>query len=436
MSESFWLAILYLFFLLGSCILTALSAAIRRLPKKDTLKLLQGLGNRFFYLPFHRYFLKGNEYEGIVFSIICGQNVCRFCFASTMFLFLIKIGLSNYSIELFIVFFILAIAFSILAGELLPRMLGTRYPEISVRLLAPLSSFYLYIAFPLSYLFIKLFKSFAQNVYFDTLQEPQAQVRQEIMDIIQDADSGGSLDATEKKLIGSVVEFRERIAREVMVPRVNLFCFPSNIPVSEAATLLSKEGYSRIPVYENTIDNIVGVLMAKDVLKAFLDSEKNPKVLEQPVSAFIKNVLYTPETKKISQLLQEFRKKKVHIAIVVDEYGGTEGIVTIEDILEEIVGEIADEYDEETGMFKAQNDGSWIVDARMNVLDVEEELNIQIPQDGDYDTIGGYIYEKAGTIPPKGFVIEQDDFKIEVLGSNDRAVEKVRIIPIKKPTDA
>jgi CBS domain containing-hemolysin-like protein len=301
-----------------------------------------------------------------------------------------------------------------------------------MRICAPIASIYLFIAFPLSYTFMKLFKSFAHTVYFDYLHEPQTQVKQEIMEIIQDADTGTSLDSTDKKLIGSVVEFRERIAREVMVPRVNLFCLPAEIPVSEAAKLLDKEGYSRIPVYENTIDNIIGVLMAKDVLKAFLDAGKKEENLNKPISTFVKNVLYTPETKKISQLLQEFRNKKVHMAIVVDEYGGTEGIVTIEDILEEIVGEIADEYDEETGLFKAQNDGSWIVDARMNVLDVEEELGIKIPQDGDYDTIGGYIYEKAGSIPPKGFVIEQDDFKIEVLGSNERSVEKVKITPIKK----
>jgi CBS domain containing-hemolysin-like protein len=131
-------------------------------------------------------------------------------------------------------------------------------------------------------------------------------------------------------------------------------------------------------------------------------------------------------------LLQEFRKKQVHLAIVVDEYGSTEGIVTIEDILEEIVGEIEDEYDEEEALFISQPDGSWIVDARMSLLDVEEQLGIVIPQEGDYDTVGGYIFHQAGSIPSKGFVIKHDDFTLEILRSTDRFVEKVKLKPIKK----
>ena len=118
---------------------------------------------------------------------------------------------------------------------------------------------------------------------------------------------------------------------------------------------------------------------------------------------------------------------------MVDEYGGTEGIVTIEDILEEIVGEIADEYDEEANIFSPQPDGSWVVDARMTILDIEEKLGINIPQEGDYDTIGGYIYHRAGTIPTKGFVIHHDDFQLEVLKSSERSIEKVRIKPLEKP---
>jgi len=138
-------------------------------------------------------------------------------------------------------------------------------------------------------------------------------------------------------------------------------------------------------------------------------------------------VLYTPETKKISMLLQEFRKKQMHLAVVVDEYGGTAGVVTIEDILEEIVGEIADEYDEDTELFSRLTTGTWLLDARMSIIDIEEELDIKIPQDADYDTIGGYIYHRTGTIPSRGFVIDHDDFKIEVMKSNERGVEKVKM---------
>ena len=149
-----------------------------------------------------------------------------------------------------------------------------------------------------------------------------------------------------------------------------------------------------------------------------------------PLEQLIKPILYTPETKKISRLLQEFRQKQIHLAIVVDEYGGTEGIITIEDILEEIVGEIADEHDilEEEKLYFPFPGGGWIVDGKMNVLDIEKELGIQIPPSPEYDTIGGYVFHRAGTIPSKGWKIHQDLFDLEVLSSNERAIEKVILL--------
>ena len=133
---------------------------------------------------------------------------------------------------------------------------------------------------------------------------------------------------------------------------------------------------------------------------------------------------------KISQLLQEFRHKQIHLAIVVDEWGGTEGIVTIEDVLEELVGEISDEYDTSSELLYTKSpSGDWIVDAKMSIIDILEDLNISIPQGPEYDTIGGYIFHRAGTIPSKGWKIHHDDFELEVLGSNERAIEKIRITP-------
>ena len=173
--------------------------------------------------------------------------------------------------------------------------------------------------------------------------------------------------------------------------------------------------------------------MYKDILTKFREYEEqgnDPTLLMAPIESIQKSVFYTPETKKISNLLQEFRKKQMHLAIVVDEYGGTEGIVTIEDILEEIVGEIADEYDSDESLFVLQADGCWIVDAHMSIFDIDELLHIHIPQEGDYDTIGGYVFHCAGTIPHKGFVIHQDEFELEVVESTERAVEKVRLKPI------
>jgi CBS domain containing-hemolysin-like protein len=233
-------------------------------------------------------------------------------------------------------------------------------------------------------------------------------------------------------MIESVMDFKDRIAREVMVPRVDIFSLSHDTTIEEAAVFLHNEGYSRTPVYKNTLDNIIGVLMYKDILSKYMEFAQTNDIgiLKAPISTLLKKVLYTPETKTISHLLQEFRKKQVHLAIIVDEYGGTEGIVTIEDILEQIVGEIADEYDEEEDLFIALPEGGWLVDARMTVYDIEEQFGIEIPQDGDYDTIGGYIFHETGTIPSKGFVLQKPDFEIEVIRSNDRRVEKLKIKPI------
>lgn len=435
------------FFLLGTFFLTALTSAFRRIQKRDWKQLVT-TGNWLFYRSFHLYFFPQHEYEGLFFAAVCAKTIARCCYGAAAVVFLIGTPLfeeplvsdllvpSTYDFRLFWVilssFLLLMIAFVL--GEYIPRMLGTRFPETMLRFCAPFSSIFMFVSFPITFLFLKISQSFSKAIYFDHLHEPEEQAKQEIMDIIEEAELSPGINKHDKALIESVLSFRERIAREVMVPRVNVFGLPAAISIREAAALLAAEGYSRTPVYRSTIDEITGVLMYKDILTKFREYEEsgnNEKILNAPIETIQKNVLYTPETKKISNLLQEFRKKQVHFAVIVDEYGGTEGIVTIEDILEEIVGEIADEYDEAESLFTKQSDGSWIVDARMNILDAEETLEITIPQEGEYDTIGGYVFHCAGAIPSKGFVIHQDEFELEVIDSNERMVETVRIKPIR-----
>lgn len=425
-------------FLAATFLLIAFKTAFSRLQRKDTKRILNSLGKKFFYRSLHLHFFPNRGDEGIYFALTCAVTITRFCYALVVAFLLVAMGglLIDPAGELILSFpsgFFSALAFLLLfliVGDFLPRLLGNRYPEAVIVRTAGFTSFFMLLAFPLAYPFFKLTHATTRRVYFDHLQEELAtQTRQEVFEIIQEADIHTRLDAHDKKLIESVVLFRDRIAREVMVPRVDIFGLPAEITIKEAAKLLHSEGYSRIPIYRQSMDNIIGVLMYKDVLTKFMEYEHkgDAKILNAPVETILKNVLYTPETKKISHLLQEFRKKQVHLAIVVDEYGGTEGIVTIEDILEEIVGDIADEYDKEESLFVPLPDGGWIVDARMNILDLESELHITIPQEGDYDTVGGYIFHYAGEIPSKGFVITSKDFEIEVLRSTDRCVEKVRI---------
>jgi CBS domain containing-hemolysin-like protein len=261
----------------------------------------------------------------------------------------------------------------------------------------------------------------------DTLKQDK------ILELVMESELHHQLSVQDKKLMISVASFKDRIAREIMVPRIDIVMLSSNSTVDEAAKNFVAEGYSRIPVYKNTLDNINGVLLYKDLLNVYLQQHDSSILKTTSIESLIKPVVYTPETKKISILLQEMKAKQIHMAIVVDEYGGTEGIVTIEDILEELVGEIADEYDDlqEEVLFKPHPQGGWIVDAKMNIVDIEKEMAILIPQSPEYDTVGGYIFHRAGAIPTKGWKIHHENFDLEILKTSDRSVEKVRIISLQ-----
>lgn len=419
-----------LFFFTGAALLTALASALRRIQKRLSKKELKAVGSLFFYQKLHNAFFNEHEYEGIFFAILSTLNFCRFLFAGTLTLLFTQYA-NELSLHPLISFFgvILTLIISFTLTDYLPRIIGNTYPIRAIWASAPISSLFLTLAFPITYLLIKISHSFTRSITFDYLHEPMGEGKQEVYDIIQESDLDEKLEPQDKKLIESVVSFQDLIAREVMVPRVNLFSLPSDTPIRVAAQKLQEEGYSRTPVYKGTIDNILGLLMYKDILAKYMEAElkKDLSMLDQPIDTILKPVLYTPETKKISHLLQEFRKKQMHLAIVVDEYGGTEGIITIEDILEKIVGDIEDEYDTEEADFTHLSDGSVMVDPKMSIIDLEEELDIKIPEEGDYDTLGGYIFHKAGEIPPRGFHIKSDNFELEVLRVSDRAIEKVKI---------
>lgn len=424
------------FFLIGNFLLTALITAFRHLHKQESKKQLKILNNFFFYRPLHLIFFPHHVFEGLFFATLSAQNITRFCYAASAILFLSHTPLFyegtlyDYSWFWILVSSFAFILNGFLFGDFLPRIFGTKKAETAIRVAAPLSSIFMLMAFPITYIFLKISRSISHSFYFDYFEEAEVQAKQEIIEIIKKAEFTPGISRHDKEIITSVLNFRDHIAREVMVPRIELFSLPGEMSIKEAAQFLQEEGYSRTPVYRTSVDDVIGILMYKDILKKYMDyveKGNDPLILEAPIESIIKPALYTPETKKISNLLQEFRKKQVHLAIVVDEYGGTEGIVTIEDILEEIVGDIADEYDNAEELFKQQPDLSWIVDARLNISDVEEQIGIKIPQEGDYDTIGGYLYHRAGAIPSKGFVIHHESFEIEVLSSKERSIEKVRI---------
>lgn len=423
--------------LLGVFLLAAVQAAYRSLLTKEVAEAESAGSGLVLFAPFRRIFWSATPHEATIFCLSSALNLFRFCFALSAAAWLwipelppfhthaVESSFHDWIYSVITLVGLFTVGFVV--GDYLPRRIAAHDGLRTLRYCAPLASFYLLVALPLSWPLFVVTRRLVRG------EDVQAQVGQELLELIHGMDTTVKLEAHDKKLIESVVEFRHQLAKEVMVPRVDVFSLPGHLSIREAARLLDPEGYSRIPVYGQSIDEIKGVLMHKDILRRYMEAEakQDQTLLDAPIESLVKEVIFTPETKRISVLLQEFRHKKVHLAIVVDEYGGTEGIVTIEDILEQIVGEIADEYDQEEDMYVVNPQGGWIVDARMSILDVEEKLDVIIPEEGDYDTLAGFVFHCAGSIPSKGFVIHRDNLELEVLASNDRMVEKVWLKPTK-----
>lgn len=235
-------------------------------------------------------------------------------------------------------------------------------------------------------------------------------------------EANGTLEEGEREMIHSIFEFRETLVREIMVPRVDVVAVRHDAPLMEIVDLVLEEGHSRIPVYRETIDHIVGVVYVKDLFRYLRDGRTHVTAADVMRPAY-----YVPETKKVDELFQEMRQKKVHLAIVVDEYGGTAGLVTIEDVLEEIVGEIRDEYDtEEREPIVVLEDGAALVDARMHLEEVNERLGLDLPV-GEVDTLGGFVYSRMGHVPQQGERITYDGVVIQVEELDGQRIARLRV---------
>lgn len=410
-----------LVFLLASISLTGTNKAIHSQNRVKLKKAFKKRPTLYSYYFFQKRLFPNDEWENLTFLCSATNHICRLLYASTLFAFFTHMNSVSYKWDLIAIGVILAAS---LILDLIIRSIVPLAPRAALKVFTPFATIFLYLFSILTLPLLRL-----QTVIGERKQK-KAPIREKILEFVHETELSNYLEPQDQKLITSIASFRERIAKEIMVPRIDIFTLSVDQTVHEAARKFMDEGYSRIPIYRDNVDSVIGVLNYKDVMSFYFDCvEKNdPSPLETPLETLLSPILYTPETKKISKLLQEFRKNKIHIAIVVDEYGGTEGIVTIEDILEELVGEIADEYDyDEETLFKALPGGGWIVDARMNLLDIEKELHTGIPRAPEYDTLGGFIYHKAGTIPEKGWRLHHDDFNLEVISSNERGIEKIWI---------
>jgi CBS domain containing-hemolysin-like protein len=243
-------------------------------------------------------------------------------------------------------------------------------------------------------------------------------------DLIPDPDMDDShesdADAEERELIMSVLEFGETLVREVMVPRPDMITIPADAAIDNAVDLVLASGRSRIPVTGENIDDIVGVLFARDLLEVF-DKDLNPGSAE----GIAHDAYFVPETKQVSKLLKEMQTKQQHLAIVIDEFGGTAGMVTIEDLIEEIVGEIVDEFDDEEPMVQ-EIDGGWLVDGKLDVSDLAELADIELP-DEEWDTVGGLVFGLAGRVPDEGDTFDAEGLQFTAYSVDGRRISRVKV---------
>lgn len=419
-----------LFSFLGIGVLNIFSTSLYTIRRHEAKRLMEQkkLGMFFFY-PILSRFPPQDQWENLHLMLGFIKESLYLLFSVLGFFWFYENLMLNFIYShFFLVFFLLA--FVLVAQELLLRVVAKLHPISSLKATSWMVSCFLYLFYPLTVLGLKLKNLLITKSKKLKMEAKLPLTKERITSLLYDANLTQYFDSTEQKFLASFLTFRDRVAREIMVPRVNLFALASDYSIEESIQKFTQEEYSRVPVYKDHLDSISGVLMYKDILKVF--AKADPSLLKNSIETLLKPVLYAPENKKISHLFQEFRKKQIHMAIIVNEYGGTEGVVTIEDILEVLFGEIEDEFDShDEREYWQMPSGNWVVDAKMTIIDLENKLNISIPTSPEYETIGGYVFHKAGTIPAKGWSLIQDHFKLEVLISNDRCIEKISIMPYK-----
>ncbi len=259
------------------------------------------------------------------------------------------------------------------------------------------------------------------------IEEPEPEVvdaaKEEIRVALEDGTAEGALEAEQKHMIEGILEFRDVDVAEIMTPRTELECLDAEMPLDEAVRALDELHHSRIPVYEDVLDKVVGIVYVRDLLSAAAEEAEGQVLLR----GVMREPLFVPETKTVGSLLQQFQDQHVQIAVALDEYGGVSGVVTVEDILEEIVGEIEDEYDEEDHESRVlrQPSGGVEFDARVHIDEVNELLGLDIPEDEDYDTIGGYVTAHVARVPEPGEEFQVDGMLVRVLHSDKRRVRRV-----------
>lgn len=364
----------------------------------------------------------------ITYTLSSALLMAGIILASTMWLVIPSLtGDSQLSAPLAMILVLGLSLIALILGTTVPEAVGSAYAMPIISLLAyPLRLITILLS-PITTILLGLSTFLAR--FFGSDKLVNMVTEEEIMTLVNAGNTGGTIEDEEREMIFSILQLDETYAREIMVPRIDVQAVEVNTVLADALDLFLKTGFSRLPVYEENIDNIVGLLYAKDLLNLW----HNAGLEGHSAHELVRSAHFVPETRTADALLRDLQARNIHMAIVVDEYGGTSGLVTIENIMEEIVGDIRDEYDlNEEFDYTQQADGVYIIDAGMDIDDLNNLLQTNISTD-DTDTLGGYIFLQIGRVPIVGEEIETDDLHMTVRSIEGRRIRKV-LVKVKPKT--
>ena len=361
-----------------------------------------------------------DQYDNLLSTILVGNNIVNLSASSLATVFFTEgLRLQNGAVISTAVITIVVLIF----GEVSPKSLAKEYPESFAMFSAPIMRILMVILTPVNFLF-SLLKKLLSMVFHK--EGDSGITEEELVTMVDQAEIEGGLDQHESKLIRSAIEFNDMEVDEIVTPRVDIVAVEDTDSMDDIAQAFAESGYSRLPVYHEDIDDIIGVIHEKDFHAARYRGQTDVKAITGPM-------LYTTGNTKISELLRILQREKAHMVIVVDEYGGTEGLVTLEDIVEELVGEIWDEHDEVIEEFKKQEDGSYLISCSADLTDLFDLFSIK--GECDANTISGWVMEQIGRIPEEGDHFTSDGLDVTVTKVDHRRVLEIRVEVLPQPED-
>ncbi len=357
------------------------------------------------------------NYDKLVTAILIGNNIVNLT-ASALSTILFADLIANAEISATVSTAVLTVVV-LLFGEITPKYLASVYPEKVCFIFYPLMQLFYWMLWPLSKIF-DFYKAGLAKAF--KLKKDETVTDEELLSLVEEAEESGTLKEDESELVRSALEFDDLKVEDILVPRVDVYAVDEESTMDEIREVFEKTGYSRLPVYKETIDNVIGLIHERDFFTAYIKGEKE-------IGHIVQDIVFTTEYTRISTLLKQLQKQKIHMAAVSDEYGGLLGIVTLEDILEQLVGEIWDEHDEEEVLYGKINEGEYWVDGKCSLIEFFELYEGLEGDDEECDsnTVGGWVTEMYGGIPPIGQVLRYEYLEIKIVKATKQKVLKVRV---------